>query len=59
MIGRLARRWAVTACAWALRGGICPEHMMQALTKSYPHQDGAWRLAVLEDAQARNRERCG
>lgn len=50
-----AGRWlAVRVAAWGLRAGLCAEHMMEALVKAYPHQDGAWRLAVIEEAEARN-----
>lgn len=51
-------RWlAVRIAAWGLRGGISTEEIMAAMVKAYPRQSGAWRLAVLEDAQARNQRK--
>ena len=48
-------RWiAVRVAALGLRRGVSIAEVMRALVKSYPHRDGAWRLALLEEAEARN-----
>lgn len=50
----MGRRLTVWLAALFLRHGLEPAQLLDALSKSHRHRDSAWRMAVLEDAQARN-----
>lgn len=50
-------RWiSVRAVAFALRHGLDEAELMRALSQAYrcDHCGPAWRMGILEDAQARN-----
>jgi hypothetical protein len=50
----MGRRIDVRVMAFALRRGLTPAEVLTAAGKAFPHRDSAWRLALLEDAQAHN-----
>jgi hypothetical protein len=52
---RLFGRWlTVRVIARGLRdGALSSESALRTIGRTHPHRDAAWRLAVLEDAQAR------
>lgn len=50
----MVTRLIVRIVAFAMRRGVTAEDAMEALSKSHPHRDGAWRLDVIEQAEARN-----
>lgn len=56
---RLFGRWfTVSIIAWGLRrGALTPESALRTIARTHPHRDSAWRLAALEDAQARNQRK--
>ena len=54
MLARFGRWLTLIVAAWALRREVPAEELLTALGKSHPRRDNAWRLAVINDAIARN-----
>lgn len=52
-MSRMGRWLTVQIVAWAMRRGLDTATIDEAMRKSHPHRDWAWRAQVYDDARAR------